>query len=487
VIDAIVQGIEDKMGRTLFKNCRFLISQAHPEGIIEHGAVFVDGPIIKAVGASEELESTYAGDEAVDILDCTSKIVMPGLIDSHNHLGLFHVHLPYGLASKKVDTGIMKEATDNLWPAYLWLTEEIVYDLTLFGLMHQLKHGTTTNATAFPFPDAAFRAAEHSRMRMVIQPHMATSVRLQDNLDEQGYLAQTEEVIRDYHNALDGLVTIAVYPVSPLLCTRSLLIKGMKLAHKYDVQFATHIFEAPDEVKKANDVWTDKGGAIQYLLNIGLLTPRSLFFHANLNEREIDVFAEMGCAIVHNPECNAGEWNRNVAYLPYFLDAGVTVGLGTDGLPRDMFGQMMLVKYLHNVLPREKVCVEPWVPLELATIGSARALWLDRKVGKLEPGKRADIITINLKGNTCLYPVHKETLFRFLPSSSQGPHVTDVLVDGVFLRRDNEFTIFDEEAITARVDERLGQFLEWYEARKKSRSREGKPMTDFVDHTFAEV
>jgi hypothetical protein len=83
--------------------------------------------------------------------------------------------------------------------------------------------------------------------------------------------------------------------------------------------------------------------------------------------------------------------------------------------------------------------------------------------------------------------VHRETLFRFLPSGSQGPHVTDVLVDGVFLRRDNEFTIFDEEAITARVDERLGQFLEWYETRKTSRSREGKPMTDYADHTFAEA
>lgn len=473
------------MNKTLFKNCRFLISKAHPEGVIEHGAVFVDGTIIKAVGATEELERQYGRDETVEILDCADKIVMPGLIDSHNHLTNLHHHLPLAGPSD-VDGGIEDELANQVWPAYLWLTDENSYDLILWSLMHSLKHGVTTSANAAPFPDATFRAAEFSKMRLVMHPLMVTSLRLLDNLDEQGYLAQAEEAIRNYHNALDGRVTVGVHASTTWNCTRNLLVKGMELAHKYDVQFATHFFEAPDEVQRMNALWADEGGAFQQLDNIGLLTHRSLFFHACvLTEREIDKLAERGCTIIHNPECNAGAWNRCVAYIPYHLDAGVTVGLGTDGPPRDMFGQMMLVQYLHNVMPRKKAVLEPWVPLELATNGNAKALWLDKQVGTLEPGKRADIITLNLKENTGLYIARKETLFRFMASGAQGAYVTDVMVDGVFLRRDNEFTIFDEEAITARVDERLIQYRNWYEARRKSRG--GKLMIDYMHEEFSRL
>jgi 5-methylthioadenosine/S-adenosylhomocysteine deaminase len=472
------------MGNTLFKNSKYLISKAHPDEIIENGAVYVEGAVIKAVGNSNDLVSLYGGGDGVDILDCSDKVVMPGLIDAHNHLANFHMRLPYGVTAK--DTGIEHGMLNRVWPAYLWLTDESTYDLTVWGLMHQLKHGATTSANAFPFPDAQYRAAEFAKMRMVIQPLMVTSLRLSDNLDEQGCLQQTEETIKNYHQALDGLITVGVHPSWPWNCTRNLLVKGMELAQKYDVQYATHLYEASDEVRKSNALWADEGGAFQYLDQIGMFTPRSLFFHAaNLNEREIDLLAERGCAIVHNPENNAGAWNRSVAYIPYYLDAGVTVGLGTDGPPKDMFLQMALAKYFHNVMPREKTGLEPWIPLELATMGSAKALWLEDKVGTLEPGMRADIITIDLKGNTSLFIARKETLLPYIASGSQGKHVCDAMVDGVFLRRDNAFTIFDEEAINTRVNERVSEFFEWYESRKKTRG--DRPMVDLVHEEFVKI
>jgi 5-methylthioadenosine/S-adenosylhomocysteine deaminase len=473
------------MDRFLLNNCRYLVPNADNKSIIEYGSVVVEGKLIKEIGLSDEINFKYKDDLHIELIDCTDKIVMPGLIDAHNHLTVAHHHLPLAELSD-VDGGIEDEMLNQVWPAYVWLDDDNSYDLILWSMLHNLKHGVTTSTHAGPFPYAGYRAAEFSKTRMVIHPLMVTSVHLSNNLDEKGYLKETEEVIKNYNNSLDGLVSVGVHASWPWNCTQNLLVKGMELAHKYDVQFTTHLFEAPDEVKRANTLWADQGGAIQYLDNLGLITDRSLFFHAaNLNEKEIDLFAVRGASIVHNPECNAGAWNRSVAYVPYYLDAGVTVGLGSDGAPRDMFGQMMLTQYLHNVMPREKNTLDSSVPFRLATEGSAIALRLDKEIGTLEAGKRADMIAIDLESNTSLGVVHKNTLFKFINNGNLGNYVSDVMVDGIFLLSNNEFTIFDEEAITARMKERLDQYVNWYEAKRKSRP--GRTMIDLVHEEFIKI
>ena len=124
-------------------------------------------------------------------------------------------------------------------------------------------------------------------------------------------------------------VTVDVHTSWPWNCTESMLVKGMALAEKYDVQFATHLFEAPDEKRLANELCANEGGAIQYLRNIGLVNERSVFFHCTqLNEEEIDIMAETGSAITHCPTNNARK--GDCAYVPYMRDAGVRLGLATD-------------------------------------------------------------------------------------------------------------------------------------------------------------
>ncbi len=449
------------MNKVLFKNCRYLICKAAPEkGILEHGAVYVEGPVIKAVGPTAEIERLVT-DENTEVLDCRNKIVMPGLIDSHNHVGEYHQFLILGMSSWKPVRGIIDVLHHYIWPAWTWLTEESTYDLTLLGIVNLLKHGTTTTANAFHFPDAVYKAAELSRMRMVIQPQMVTAYEMSDGLDEQGYLAQTEDAIRNYHNTLDGRVTVDVHTSWPWNCTESMLVKGMALAEKYDVQFATHLFEAPDEKRLANELCANEGGAIQYLRNIGLVNERSVFFHCTqLNEEEIDIMAEAGCAITHCPTNNARK--GDCAYLPYMRDAGVRLGLATDNPTGNLFKDMAAMSLFHNIMPREKRSVPVWVPLELATTGSAKVLRMDDRVGTLEPDKRADIITIDLRRNTDLMPLNAGMLFYFLCINGPGAVAADVMVDGVFLRREGEFTILDEEAIIAKATQWFEKFTDYY-------------------------
>ncbi|MFB0537069.1 MAG: amidohydrolase family protein [Anaerolineae bacterium] len=476
------------MNKILFRNCRYLISRPTPfGGILENGAIYIEGPIIKAVGPSPEIEAQYGNQQGLEIIDAHDKIVMPGLVDCHNHVGEAQMFLIFGWLETPL-TGIIDTAIRVLWPAYSWLTEESSYDLALLGLANMLKHGTTTYADAFPFPHAVYRAAEYSGMRAVMHVQMITSVHLPDvkganvHQVENEYLNQTKEVIQSYHNAHDGRIQVAVHPSATYNCTQRMLAKGMELAEQYDVQFATHVAEAPDEKELADATWAPEGGQIQHLHDIGLMRPRSLFFHgAVLNEPEIDMYAETGTAVAHCPPTNS--ILGNCAYLPYMLKAGVKVGLGTDVPTHNLFDVMLSVSQQHSIMPRQWRGLAPWTPFELATVGSARALRLEDKIGTLEPGKRADLVTIDLTHNTSLFPLSVGVLLTFIAFNGPGTEVADAMVDGKFLRRDGQFTIFDEEAVMARAQDWCNEFTEYYMWKKST----GEPMFTRLHEEFTRI
>jgi cytosine/adenosine deaminase-related metal-dependent hydrolase len=156
------------------------------------------------------------------------------------------------------------------------------------------------------------------------------------------------------------------------------------------------------------------------------------------------------------------------------LDAGVKVGMGTDMPAGSMFDNIHIAYIVNSIVPPDHAeQYPPWIPLELATIGSARAQRLEDKLGTLEPGKKADIITVDLSRNTLLYPLNAGNLYYWLASKGAGTIVDDSMVDGTFLRRGGEFTMLDEEAVIARSDEWLADFSSWYLGRKEA----GEPVT----------
>ncbi|MFP4394432.1 MAG: amidohydrolase family protein [Anaerolineales bacterium] len=478
------------MNKILFRNCRYLISQPTPfGGIIEDGGLYIEGKMIKAVGPSGEIEAQYGDQPEVEVVDASNKIVMPGLIDAHNHVGEAQMFLIFGWLETPL-TGIVDTAIRVLWPAYNWFTEESVYDLTMLGLLNLIKHGTTTVANAFTFPDAVYRASVAAGIRSAIHVQMITSVKLaeardgkvQPYLNEEEYLALTEEAIQKYHDTEDERIRIGVHPSATYNSTQSMLTQGMALAEKYDVQFCTHVAEAPDEKRRADETWADEGGQIQHLRDIGLMTPRTLFYHgAALNEQEIDMVAETGTAIAHCPPTNS--ILGNCAYVPYMLQQGVKVGLGTDVPTHNLFNVMLSVSQQHAIMPRELRGLMPWTPFELATTGSARALRWEDQIGTLEPGKRADVVTIDLTHNTSLFPLNPGALLLFLAFNGPGTEVSDALVNGQFLRRDGEFTMLDEIAIIERAQYWCDKFTADYMQAKA----EGDPMFERVHEEYQRI
>jgi cytosine/adenosine deaminase-related metal-dependent hydrolase len=236
-----------------------------------------------------------------------------------------------------------------------------------------------------------------------------------------------------------------------------MLIKSMELASKYDVHFVTHIAESPDEMDRQGEIFSEQGGVVQYMRNLGLLGPRTILFHGTLlNEGDIDILAETSTSLVHCPSTNA--WFGYCAYLPYMLQAGLRVGLGTDCVTHNMFNVILSVLQHHNIMPRGLRSVDPMLIFELATLGGARLLGMQDCIGSLEPGNKADIITLDLKHNTSLFPLSPQVFYSMLALNGAGSEASDVLIDGVFIRRNSEFTFLDESAIIARARQWCDKF-----------------------------
>lgn len=445
------------MNKILVRSCRYLVTRPGSlEGIIEDGAVYIEGSTILAVGKSQQVEAQYADQPGLAVLDASEKIVLPGLVDAHNHVGEVHTLLVPGWLDSPI-SGIFDALERMYWPAYSWLTGQSTYDLTLFGLMHLLKYGATTHTDAMIFPDAIYRASVEAKARTVIYPQMLSDARLADARDDQEYLAHTEAAIRDYHNSTGGLIKVGVHPSAIFNCTERLLIRSMELARKYGVQLATHLAESPEEMARHSEIFSKDDGVVHYLHRIGLLGPQTVIFHGTLlNERDIDLLAETGTALVHCPATNA--WFGCCAYLPYMLKVGLRVGLGTDCCTHNLFSVILSALQHHNIMPRELRGVDPSTIFELATLGGARVLGMEDSIGSLEPGKKADLITLDLRDNSSLFPLSPQVLYSILALNGAGTPACDVLVDGVFVRRNSQFTYLDEEAIIAHAREWCDKF-----------------------------
>jgi 5-methylthioadenosine/S-adenosylhomocysteine deaminase len=152
----------------------------------------------------------------------------------------------------------------------------------------------------------------------------------------------------------------------------------------------------------------------------------------------------------------------NVARVPKMLMEGVNVGIGTDMPIHDMFNVMRTVSQQHNIMPREIRGLTPWAPLEMATIGGARALNWQGEVGTLENGMKADIITLDLTCNTHMLPITREVLITYIIVNGSSRDVADVIVNGTPLMLDSKALHLDEDKIIERAEYWTKEFLAYY-------------------------
>jgi 5-methylthioadenosine/S-adenosylhomocysteine deaminase len=412
----------------------------HRDEILFGGAVAVRSDRIVAVGDA----STFLGAvQARELLDARNCLVMPGLINLHTHAAMTCFR---GLADDlPLETWLQK----HVFPAETrHIDEDNVYWGTLLAVAEMIKSGTTTCCDGYFCEDGAARAAVAGGIRAICAQGVidfpAPGVP-----DPTKNLETAEEFVRRWRERSPRL-TPSIFCHSPYTCSAETLRQGKALCLEYRVPFQIHVAETRGEVEES----LRRHGCrpVAYMRSLELLDSGTICHHAAwVDGHEIDLLAGSGAAVSHNPESNM-KLASGVAPLPEMIRAGVTVGLGTDGCASnnnlDMLREMDTAAKLHKVHRLDPTVMAARTVVRMATGWGAAALGMADDLGSLAPGKKADIVTIDLD-QPHLVPLYEPC--SHLVYAARGADVRDVIIDGRVVMRSRELLTVDLERVMAEV------------------------------------
>ncbi|MFB6135144.1 MAG: amidohydrolase [Halobacteriaceae archaeon] len=410
-----------------------------PDHSVERADVLVDredGEIL-AVG------DTGGGDEE---LDAGGGLVIPGLVNAHTHAAMT---LLRGYADDKPLDRWLRE---DVWPVEAELAGEDVRAGTELALVEMIRSGTTAFADMyFEVPDVV-AAVEESGLRAMVGYGAVTVGK-----DEDGARAELErslEVARRY--AGGDRVTAAVMPHSLTTVGEEYLREFVPEAREAGVPLHFHANETRDEV----DPIVDERGErpLEYADDLGLLGETDFLAHGvHLDETEEDLLAARGTGVVHCPASNM-KLASGTAAVQRLLDAGVAVGLGTDGAASnndlDVFDEMRDAAMVGKIAAGDATAVDADAAFGMATAGSASVLGFDS--GRVEAGANADLAVVDLEAPH-LTPEHD--LLSHLVYAARGSDVRHTVCDGRVLMRDRELTTLDERAVRERAADRAAALV----------------------------
>ncbi len=413
-----------------------------PSGrVLRDGAIAVSGERIAAVGPSADLQARYA---AARTIDGRGRIAMPGLINGHNHAPMV---LFRGIAD---DLALMEWLQKYIFPAEAGnVTRDFVQWGALLACLEMIRSGTTTYADMYYFEDQVAEATARAGLRGILG-ETVIQFPAPDNRTPSEALAYTENFIRRWKG--NRLITPAVAPHAPYTNSAGILQQCKTLADKYGVPLTIHVSETTDEVDEMRRRYD--ATSTEWLEKIGVLGPNVIFNHGVwLTEGDMAVLRRNGVSVIHNPESNM-KLASGAAPVARMLALGLAVGLGTDGAASnndlDMFEAMDFAAKLQKLVAKSPTALPARQVVEMATIGGARALKIDRETGSLEPGKRADFILVDTMGAhaTPMYDVYSHLAYAL-----KAADVRTTVVDGKILMLEGRVLTLDEVRIKEKARE----------------------------------
>ncbi|WP_148413747.1 amidohydrolase [Haloferax sp. KTX1] len=415
-----------------------------PDATVEDADVLVDRDegIILDIGADLDADA----DETLDAAGC---LVTPGLVNAHCHVAMT---LLRGYADDKpLDTWLR----EDIWPAEGALTPEDVRAGAELGLVEMIKSGTTAFADMyFHVPEIA-AAVEEAGLRARLGHGVVTLGK--DDADARADIDESLDVAREFDGAAEGRIRTAAMPHSLTTVAEDYLREFVADAHAEGIPVHYHANETTDEV----DPIVDERGErpLAYAKELGMLTGDDFLAHGvHVDDAEIDLLADAGTGVVHCPASNM-KLASGMAPVQKLLDAGVTVGLGTDGAASnndlDMFDEMRDAAMLGKLAADDASAVAAPDVVRMATAGSAAAV--DLPGGALEVGGAADLAVVDLDAPH-LAPAND--LVSHLAYAARGSDVRHTVCDGTVLMRDREVLTLDEDAAMARAREAVASLRE---------------------------
>ena len=419
-----------------------VVTMDSPRTLYDDGALAIRGDSIVAVGPRTEIEAKYS---APDTINASGKLILPGFINGHTHVPM------------TLFRGLHDDVTLDDWlRKYIFpaeaknVTEEFVRWGTRLAAAEQIRAGVTTFADMYYYEDAVAEETKAAGMRGVLGETFI-DFPAPDNKNEAAMLTYTEAFLKKWQG--DALIHASVAPHSIYTCSKKTLEDTAALARKYHAPILIHVSEMQkewDDSQKQNGM-----SPVQYLDKVGVLGPDVLAAHCifvDAADRKTLADRHVGC--VHNPSSNM-MLASGVSPVPEMRAAGVAVGLGTDGPAGsnndlDIMEEMDLAAKLAKITKGDPLALNAKVAVEMATIDGARALHMEKEIGSLEAGKKADLVLLDLdKPNAVpMYEVYAQIAYAL-----KGSDVSTVIIGGRPVMRDRKLLTVNESEAVAKAQE----------------------------------
>jgi len=412
-----------------------IVTMDQTRRVIDDGGIAISQGRIVAVGARADIERDYTSRQKISAVD---KVITPGLVNGHSHIPMV---LFRGLAD---DLDLQEWLTKYIFPAEAKnVTEEFVRVGTRLGLAEMIRGGTTTYCDMYYFEDAIADETAKAGVRGVLGETLI-DFPVADNKTYAEGMAYVEKFVARWKG--HELIVPAIAPHAPYTVSEQHLKAVRAFSDRTGVPIVTHIAETKREL---DDSLRDKGASpVAYLDRIGFLNERVIAAHMVWpQESDIAILKRRGVGVVHNPQSNM-KLAAGVAPVPKMLAEGLLIGLGTDGAASNndlnMWEEMDTVAKLHKVFTGDPKVISAQQAFEFATIRGAEALHLEKEIGSLEKGKRADILVID---RDTLNQIPLYNLYSDLVYATKASDVETVIINGRIVMRNHRLLTLNEAAV----------------------------------------
>lgn len=380
------------------------------------GSVGVSGNRIVLVSSSDEAVAAFrAAHPDVRTIDCTGKLLMPGLVNTHCHAAMTLQR------SSADDIALMEWLHKHIWPFEARQTADDVALGMELGIVEMLSGGVTSFVDMYHDENRCVEVAQRLGIRAMLGCNY--------------FDANVDQVIPQLERAVElaagcDRIRIAAAPHSPYTVSPENLLRGKEVCDKYGLHLMTHISETQDEVRIVRERYGKT--SVEHLDELGLLGPKTIGAHCvHVTDSDIETLAARGVAVSHNPQSNM-KISSGVAPIEKMRAAGALVTIGTDGTcsnnDLDMWEELRTAAFLQKSTTGNPCALPAYETLKLATVNGARAMgYAEGELGVIREGALADLIVVDLQ-KPHLQPIHD--VVSNLVYCGKASDVETVVVDG---------------------------------------------------------
>lgn len=382
--------------------------------------------------------------DADEIIDATGKLLMPGLVNTHTHLPM-SIFKGY-----KDDRTLMDWLNNAIFPVEDNLQSDDFYYSSCLSILEMIKSGTTTCNDMYFGTERIIEAIERMGIRALVS-WCVTDNSIRDKLDK------TREYVIKYNNK-DYRIKVLVSIHAPYTCNPETTKLCVDLAKELNTGIHVHLAETMDEVNSIKERYGKT--STEYLNDLQVFDVKTILAHGiYLTDSDIEILKTKDTGISHNPISNC-KLSSGICDVTKLHKNNLNVGIGTDGsgstTTLDLFEEMRLTAYLQKVNTLNPVAIKAYDVLKMVTIEGAKVLGLDKEIGTIEIGKKADIILLNIN-KTHLYP--RNDIVTNLVYSANGADVETVIIDGNIVMKDRVVNNIDEKELYNKINQICDRLL----------------------------